>query len=39
MIWVPLDLSLKELSNEYLYDGSIVWEGDDMIWVPLDLSH
>ena len=24
MIWVPLDLSHRELSNEYQYEGSIV---------------
>ena len=24
MIWVPLDLSHRELSHEYQYDGSIV---------------
>ena len=24
MIWVPLDLSCRELSNEYQYEGSIV---------------
>ena len=30
MIWVPLDLSHWEFSNEYQYEGSIVWGGDDM---------
>ena len=24
MIWVPLDLSHRELSNEYQYEGSVV---------------
>ena len=28
--WVPLDLFDWELSNEYQYEGSIVWGGDDM---------
>ena len=30
MIWVPLDSSHWELSNDYQYEGSIVWGGDDM---------
>ena len=24
MVWVPLDLSHRELSNEYQYEGSVV---------------
>ena len=30
MLWVPLDLSHWELSNEYQYEGFIVWGGDAM---------
>ena len=40
MIWVPLDLFHRELSNEYqlMHVRGLLCEGV-MIWVPLDLSH